>query len=634
MSFGQKVWMVVRVLAARLRFIAVFLVAALLVGYWDHIKVRVDKWTRPASDFAAGAHAHEEWYCPMHPQVVRSRPGLCPICSMDLKLRDPKEKAGAVRDRVQLSPHRLALANVATTPVAMKPLVREVRALGVLDYDETRLANISARVAGRADELFLTYTGQPVKAGDPVYSLYSPEVFTAQREYLQARKRVNDLPADAAREARADATAVYNASMQKLVLWGISKEQLDKLGEEFDASGKVPTHFTVTSPIGGTVVRKEVNPGQYLQVGQTAYAVADLSTLWLKAKVYEADLPLVKVGQAVDVLVESRPGERVRAVVAYLGFALDPVTRTLDARVEVANADLRLRPGMFATAVILAPAVPNEGGATTRQVAAAATTKPSGEVGVATAEVVQRALQPYMKASDLLAHDKVEGVAQALAETVTLLEPVAGDAKLKEAYGRLAEAVKGAPGATEIKPLREVFKRASQALIDVAKATGQPVEAPLVQVYICPMRDRPYWLQVSGPTANPYMGQRMFDCGGPVEPLPRAAPVTAGTAGGAAEAAYALAVPRSAVIDTGTRKIVFVQSAVGVFDARQVTVGPLSSDDLYPVLAGLKEGDVVVTTGAFLLDSENRLNPAAVGAGETGGGSERELLKPAAGHVH
>jgi Cu(I)/Ag(I) efflux system membrane fusion protein len=140
-----------------------------------------------------------------------------------------------------------------------------------------------------------------------------------------------------------------------------------------------------------------------------------------------------------------------------------------------------------------------------------------------------------------------------------------------------------------------------------------PVDAPAVQIYLCPMKDKPYWLQVTGPTANPYMGQRMFDCGGPVEPLPKAAP--AGHAGGQGEAEgdapYVLAVPRSAVIDTGTKRVVFVETATGVFDARRVTVGALSAEDLYPVLSGLKEGDRVVTRGAFLLDSELRLNPAA-----------------------
>jgi multidrug efflux pump subunit AcrA (membrane-fusion protein) len=529
---------------------------------------------------------------------------------MELKKREPGEKAAAVTDRVQLSPYRLALANVATTPVAYRPLVREVRALGVLDYDETKLANIAARVAGRADELFLTYTGQAVKAGDRVYSLYSPEVFTAQREYLQARKRVNDLPRDAGAETRADASAVYNASMQKLVLWGISREQLDKLDKDFDASGKVPTHFTVTSPITGTVVRKEINQGQYLQVGQSAYAVADLSSLWLKAKIYEADIPLVRIGQRVSVQVESLPDESIQATVTYMAFALDPQTRTLDARIEVPNKDLRLRPGMFATAIIKAPAAPTTG----------ATNAPAAMQAVAMhgadaerARVFQRALKPYLQSADLLAHDKIDNVPVLLEETVGTLEPLGADGKLKDPYARLTAAVKETAG-EGIEAMRETFKKVSLALIDIAKVTGQPIDAPAVQIYLCPMKDKPYWLQVTGPTANPYMGLRMFDCGGPVEPLPKSSPMPSHDAGAAGGAAYSLAVPRSAVIDTGTRRIVFVQSAPGVFDLREVTLGALSADDLYPVISGLKEGDQVVTTGAFLLDSENRLNPTTQAA--------------------
>src|SRR6476620_8919091 len=102
MTTAQKAWTVTGIFLARLRFVSIFVVAALLVGYWDNIKARVDKWTRPASNFAA-VDAHDEWYCPMHPQVVRSQPGQCPICSMDLKKREPGERAAAITDRIQLS---------------------------------------------------------------------------------------------------------------------------------------------------------------------------------------------------------------------------------------------------------------------------------------------------------------------------------------------------------------------------------------------------------------------------------------------------------------------------------------------------------------------------------------------------
>ncbi len=629
MSTKHSILTVTKVILARLRFVGIFIVAALVVGYWDSIKAHVDKWTRPASSYGE-AVAGDEYYCPMHPQVVRSQPGSCPICNMDLKKRDPKDKASAVADRVQISPRRLALAGVGTTAVAYRPLVREVRALGVLDYDETRLANISARVAGRADELFLTYTGQAVKAGDPVYSLYSPEVFTGQREYLQARKRVTDLPADATPETRGDASAVYNASMQKLVLWGISREQLDKLDKEFDSAGKVPTHFSVTSPITGIVVRKDVNPGQYLQVGQSAYSVADLSVLWLRAKLYEMDIPLVKVGQKVSVVVDALPNERFEANVTFLAFALDPETRTLDARIQVANKEMRLRPGMFATAMIKVPAVATTAPTTgpTTGPATMAATKPAQ---ASQAAVFQAALTPYLKAADLLAHDKLEGVPELLAQTAKLLEAVDVEPALKEAHAKLSAAVAETKG-EDIKALRGTFKKISLALIDIAKVTGQPIDAAAAQIFRCPMGDKPYWLQVAGPTANPYMGLNMFDCGGAVESLPKALPARVMEAG--EQSAYALAIPRSAVIDTGMRKIVYVQTATGVFDLRQVWLGALSADEMYPVMGGLKEGDLVVTTGAFLLDSENRLNPVSAGEKDSPqrrGDAEGEK---AGGHVH
>src|SRR5262249_48617013 len=152
---------------------------------------------------------------------------------------------------------------------------------------------------------------------------------------------------------RSDATTVYNASLQKLVLWGVSQKQLDEIDHEFDqGGGKIPTHLIVTSPIGGIVVGKEIFEGGYVNVGDKADTIADLDTLWLQLKLYERDVPLVKIGQPVDVTVEALPNRVFHGTVTFKAFQLDPQTRTLDARVEVTNPDLRLRPGMFADASI------------------------------------------------------------------------------------------------------------------------------------------------------------------------------------------------------------------------------------------------------------------------------------------
>src|SRR6185503_6760430 len=140
------------------------------------------------------AAASVEYFCPMHPEVVRQQAGQCPKCGMPLVKRKRGEEIRLPQDvlaRVQLTPQRIALAHVGTSPVEYRQLVRETEAMGVLDYDETKLARLSARVGGRADELCVTYTCQTVKQGDPLYSLYSPDLLTAQREYLLARARLS-----------------------------------------------------------------------------------------------------------------------------------------------------------------------------------------------------------------------------------------------------------------------------------------------------------------------------------------------------------------------------------------------------------------------------------------------------------
>jgi Cu(I)/Ag(I) efflux system membrane fusion protein len=339
----------------------VFVVAALAVGYWDNIKNYADKWTRPAlaPDSLAGAAASDtEFYCTMHPNVVRSDPGSCPICGMPLTKRKRGEAQRLPADvlaRVQLTPQRVALANVHTSPVEYRELMYDVQTVGVLDYDESRLARLSARVAGRADKLFVTYTGASVKQGDPLYSLYSPEVYTAVREYLLARKRLEALPADAPAESKTDATTVSDASRQRLLLWGVTEKQLDELAADYAKTGQVPSHIIIASPISGTVVAKNLYEGGYVQVGENVYTVADLSKLWLQAKLYERDVPIVNVGDAATVTVDAMPNESFPGKITFKAIQLDPQTRTLDARVEVENPEFKLHPGMFANAAVKVP---------------------------------------------------------------------------------------------------------------------------------------------------------------------------------------------------------------------------------------------------------------------------------------
>lgn len=609
---------VAKVFFARLRFLSVFLAVGLIVGYWDNIKNHWDKWTRPAiaPDALAAAVASDiEYYCAMHPNIVRAEPGNCPICGMPLIKRKKGEKVNLPDDvlaRVQLSPQRITLAGIRTSPVEPRRLVREIHAVGVLDYAEPKVAQISAWVAGRADKLFVEYTGQQVKQGDKLYLLYGQELYAGLQEYLLARKQVNDLPAKADDAARKSAAAIYNASMQRLVLWGISREQLDQIDQEYDSTAIVPSHLTITSPISGVVVRKDIFQGGYVQVGDKPFTIADLTTLWLQVKLYERDIALVQVGQPVQINVDALPDETFPGTVTFKAFQLDPQTRTLDARVEVSNPDLRLRPGMFGDASINVPigtGIP-------------AATQPANHLAATpqNAKVYLAALRPYLEAQTDLAQDKAGRVPHLLHEVVSTLQPLADDPQVKQ----IETAARAADG-QEIAALRETFKEVSTAMIDLGKQVGLPKDAPDVQVFRCPMA-KANWLQRFGETANPYYGSEMLTCGGPVEPLPQAETIVAADGARKDAAQTVLAIPRSAVIETGRNRIVYVESAPGVYDMRAVQLGP-QAGDYYSVLHGLDIGEKVVTAGTFLVDSENRLNPTQVA-------QNTAIAAPQAAHQH
>ncbi len=622
-EFTRKTITLIQVIFARLRFVAIFLIAALIVGYWDNIRNHYDKWTRPAiapDSLASAAASDIEFYCPMHPEVVRAQVGQCPKCGMPLVKRkrgEAQQLPADVLARVTLTPKRKALAGIHTTAVGYRALVREIRSVAVLDYDETKLAHISARVPGRADELFVQYTGQPVKRGDAVYSLYSPEVYTAQRDYLRARKQVNDLPPDSSEQTKMDATAFYNATLQKLALWGLTHEQLDKLDEEFDRTGKVANNLIVTSPISGVVVKKNISQGDYIQVGAEPYTVADLSKLWLQLKLYERDIPLVEAGDSVEVTVEAFPNQVFTGSVTFKSFAMDPETRTLDARVEVDNSDLKLRPGMFADALIH---IPISTAMTTLAATKSSATRPATAPATkpAALSVIYRdALQPYLDAHKRLSEDKADGVADLLQLSVTKLAAVKDADAVKSSYPRMAEVVKAMRG-QPLDQLRVGFKDVSAAMIEIGKSVGTPGEGATVRVFRCPMK-KANWLQEGDSTVNPYYGSKMYDCGSAVESLPKASPdAKPSKPKSSSEAGKVLSVPRSAVIDTGRIKIVYLESSPGVYDMHAVKVGPLASatagagqpsEEWYPVVDGLEEGDRVVTVGTFLVDAENRLNP-------------------------
>jgi hypothetical protein len=227
------------------------------------------------------------------------------------------------------------------------------------------------------------------------------------------------------------------------------------------------------------------------------------------------------------------------------------------------------------------------------------------------AKIYATAMEPYLKAHKLLSTDKVEGVGALFDQTTTALAPLMSAGDIGTQVQKLNDAVQKSKS-QPIDVTRNNFRDVSNAMIAIGKAVGMPGSSRIVNVFRCPMA-KALWLQEGDRTENPYYGSEMYECGSAVEPLPKAKETIAPTKRMTATSEQVLAVPRSAVIDTGDKKVAYVESSPGVYDMRAVTLGA-PAGDWFPVIDGLQTGERVVTVGAFLIDAENRLNPTVTAA--------------------
>jgi membrane fusion protein, copper/silver efflux system len=337
---SQKFWFALKAVEIRLRFVAVLVAIGLVIGYWDWIQNHWDKWTRPVAASAGALAAGDEFYCPMHPSVVRDTLDTggaipkCPICGMPLSKRKKGEAtplADGVLSRVQLSPYRVQLAGIKTAEIEHRPLTLDVRALGVVAVDERKLSRIVVRAAGYVEKLFVNESFTEVRKGEPLAEIYSPEIFTAAGDLLIARG--------------GQAASYLEASRKKLELLGLADEEIDQIIR----TGKVNPAIVIRSPQSGHVFEKNIVQGDSLQAGQTLFEVADLSTVWIEGELYERDAVALEPGQAVDVSVDAYPGRTFIGHVSLIHPHVETSTRTLRVRSEVDNPHHELRPGMFAT---------------------------------------------------------------------------------------------------------------------------------------------------------------------------------------------------------------------------------------------------------------------------------------------
>jgi len=301
--------------------------------------------------------AAQKWYCSMDPQIIRDGPGKCPLCGMDL-VPMPTEFDAGPRELV-VSEEAAKLMEIETSTVERKFVEAEIRMVGKIDYDETRVKNITAWVPGRIDRLYVDFTGITVSKGDHMVELYSPELISAQAELLQALKAAGSIKDSTSELMKRTTLATLEAARDKLRLLGLARAQIDKI----ESSGAPVTHITIYSPMGGIVIHKYATEGMYVNTGTPIYTLADLSRLWVKLDVYESDLSWIRYGQEVEFTTEAYPGEVFKGKISFRDPVLNARTRTVKVRVNVDNPDGKLKPEMFVRAVVRVRLGGLEGGA-------------------------------------------------------------------------------------------------------------------------------------------------------------------------------------------------------------------------------------------------------------------------------
>lgn len=252
--------------------------------------------------------------------------------------------ADTPRGPITIDPRRQQLIGVRTVPVAHEPLQQEVRTVGIVRYDETRQADINLRVEGWIRDLYVDYTGQPIQKGQPLFTLYSPDLLTTQQEYLLALKTRDQVQGSMIADARERADQLVAAARQRLALWDLPPEEIRALEEKRQALEVV----TFRSPVSGFVLEKQALKGLHIMPGQSLYRVADLSVVWAEADVYERELTAVRRGATATITVDAYPGERFSGRVIYVYPYLDEKTRTNKVRFELSNRGRRLKPAMYA----------------------------------------------------------------------------------------------------------------------------------------------------------------------------------------------------------------------------------------------------------------------------------------------
>jgi Cu(I)/Ag(I) efflux system membrane fusion protein len=322
----------------------IIIIAVTALGYWGYTHFFTGE---------NGVTKSEVYTCPMHPQIVQDHFGSCPICGMDLVLKsqvsgsstemDEHDITGMDLTEVKLSPSQQVLANVQTEVIRTRQFSGEKTFNGYVKINEKSAARISSAVMGKIVRLYVNFEGQYIGRGQQVMEVYSPDLITAQKEYLLALKNLRQVSVSENIIATDQAQSLLNSAREKLGRWELSEGQIDEL----ENSGQVRNSVSVYSKYSGIVTKKYANVGQWVMEGEVIADVSDLSTVWVIANIYESEVQYIKSGQIAEITSSSYPGEVFRSKINFIDPIFNPDTRTMEVRIDVANRGNKLKPDMY-----------------------------------------------------------------------------------------------------------------------------------------------------------------------------------------------------------------------------------------------------------------------------------------------
>ncbi len=541
-------------------------------------------------------HVHSEdaaeettWTCSMHPQIRQNEPGDCPICGMDLIPLEEDSQEDDDPTAISMSPTAMQLASISTVVVGGSEPVKAIRLNGKVQPDERLVVSQSSHIPGRIEKLAVNFTGEYIKQGQPIASVYSPQLVTAREELLEAARIRESQP------------QLYQAALSKLRNWKLSEQQIEEILRSENTSATID----ILADVSGYVTGKMVNQGDYVERGMAIYEIADLSRVWVLFDVYEQDLPWINRGDKVSFTVSSLPGQTFTGTINWISPVIDPATRVARARLEIPNGGLRLKPEMFASGTVeskldategkivvpksavmwtgkrslvyvknpaaqgmqfnmrevtLGPSLGNsyivesgldEGeeiassGTFSIDAAAQLSGKPSMmlrpesktlEVATEFRKQITEVAYAYFEVKNALVNDNPEAAAKAAGKVSAALDQT--DMALLEGKAHdhwmmllkpMNESSQSIASITEIEVQREHFNVLSEHIIEMTVSYG--LEIDRVYKQFCPMAfdDKgAFWLSESDKILNPYFGDMMLTCGEVTETFRKGQPVYEG----------------------------------------------------------------------------------------------------------